>query len=1187
VLVPAAAFLEMARSAVATYLEWERFALRDVAFVEPLALTPDKAVTVQVTVVQDSGSEASFRIASRWGSSRSGGWTLHVSGRVDAEPEPEAAVSSDAMRDRFPPLGSPDAFYAAFAAAGVEHGPAFHAIRSMSVRDAEGFALLRANVDVPRAYGIHPTVLDAGFQVGAAAGAAARQGRTVVPSSVRSFEVRRPVRGEVTCHASARSDGGECDVTVFDGTGQAVVIVRGLCLRPIAGGQETTADRAFLLESWQDVPARSLASGLPPGPWVIVGDDVPLVSAVVSGLADAGCDAIGVDAARVGTGADAAAVLGRCGHVVLLAIAPDDAGTGVPERTVRQCTTTLGLVQALARCERRDPPRLWLVTRGAVPDPDGSVAAIAGAGVWGLGRVIALEHPELRCVRVDVQTWTVASFVQVLVTELGRNDEEEEVRCGPAYRQAARIAPGQPPRRSAPRQVPPSLPVYLAMDRLGSLDDLDLREGVRTAPGEGEVEIAVRAAGLNFRDVLTALGSIPYEGEPPNEGFGFGAECAGHIVRVGPGVEGWVEGDEVVALGHGLFASFVKVPVARVFRAPPGVSAPDAATLPVAFVTAWYALRHVARLGRGERVLIHAGAGGVGLAAIQCAQHLGAEIFATAGSDAKRELLRSLGVAFVSDSRSRAFADDIRRWTKGEGVDVVLNSLTGDLSAMSLDLLRHDGRFVELGIKDAYAHGQLGLRPFVRNLTYALVNLRSLLDKAPLRLRPVFDEVLELVGTGALRPLRARTVAIDHAPEAFRHMAQGAHTGKIVLTFGDEVRAGVRMQRSVTIRPDASYLVTGGLGALGLSAAEWLVETGAREVMLIGRRGVVTEAQQAAIERMQAANARVTVVEADVAEAADVDRALDRLVLPLRGVVHAAGVIDDGLLVDQREERFAAVMRPKVYGAWILHERTRHLALDFFVLYSSAASLLGTPSQGNYVAASAFLDALAHLRRAQGLAALTVNWGPFRDVGLAAVSDLRGARLEGRGLRALTTEEGIAALVALLSSDAIVAGPAPMDIRQWVQFHPQLAGSSRLRRWAADDASADTSRRGTRERLVLAHPEARTSMVEQIVRQELARVLRLDERHVDHHAPLSSLGLDSLTGLELRNRVEWQIGCRLSPAILWRHPTVAKLARYLVTIVADAPAPPPEPAPAPATEEDVLAAFDASLARAEEATGLS
>jgi acyl carrier protein len=450
-----------------------------------------------------------------------------------------------------------------------------------------------------------------------------------------------------------------------------------------------------------------------------------------------------------------------------------------------------------------------------------------------------------------------------------------------------------------------------------------------------------------------------------------------------------------------------------------------------------------------------------------------------------------------------------------------------------------------------------------------------------------------------LGPQPVETFPVSRASDAFRKMAQAQHLGELVLTLEEpEVQIRVPAESGVTIRADGSYLVTGGLGGLGLSVARWLAERGAGHLVLVSRSGAASVEQQAAVATLEARGARVTVARADVADRAQVEQVLREVAasgMPLHGVVHAAGLLDDGLLLQQTPARLRTVMAPKVWGALHLHTLTREAPLDFFVLYASGAGLLGSPGQGNYAAANAFLDALAHHRRARGLPALSIDWGAFSGVGLAAAQENRGARLASRGMRSLTPDEGISVLERLLNRDNTQIGVIPLDVRQWVGFNQAAASSRMLSRLMAEQragAGRPTGDQALLERLAAAPPGARAKLLQAALREHASKVLRIPEGKLEVDAPLTSLGMDSLMGLELRNRIEAMLGITMPATLLWTYPTLVALSEHLAVALGrerekpnasavNQPSPAGDPDDPPLDEDELLSLLAESLDRAE------
>jgi NADPH:quinone reductase-like Zn-dependent oxidoreductase/acyl carrier protein len=849
------------------------------------------------------------------------------------------------------------------------------------------------------------------------------------------------------------------------------------------------------------------------------------------------------------------------------------------------CDLILHVVQALGRAAPRHAPRLHLVTAGAHALGDASSLSPAQATVWGLARVIAHEHPELRCACVDLSPALSAAEIAALADEIVAGDREDQVALRDDARHVARLVPHALVDDAAPAKPSPATapagdqPFRLEIDAPGVLEDLVLRAIPRPAPLADEVEIEVRAAGINFHDVLSALGVLHDHGDGRVQ---LGGECAGVVARIGERVTDVKPGDAVIAaLVPDAFSSFVRVHQRFVVAKPAHIGFEDAATLPIAFMTARWAMHHKARLAAGERILIHAATGGVGLAAIQLARLADAEIFATAGSDDKRAYLRSHGIAHVMDSRSLEFASEIRARSHGEGVDAVLNCLTGDAMVASLELLCAHGRFLEIGKRDLHDGRKLDLSPFLQNLSYFAIDLVRMSTDRPEPFAALLREVVALVDQRKLAPLPWRAFPISQARDAFRHLARAQHIGKVVLTFPDaEARlSSPAATASDRFRGDASYLITGGLGGLGLAVAGWMVERGARQLALVARhdpRGAAADA----IAQLERSGARILALRADVSQPADVERLIatvGRELAPLRGVIHAAGVLDDGVLLHQTAARFATVMAPKIAGSWNLHQATRDLPLDFFVMFSGAGSLLGSPGQGNYAAANAFLDGLARARRADGLPAQSIAWGPWSEVGLAARAD-RGGRIALRGVASLTPSDGVEALGRVMRDRAAQIAVLPLDVRQCLQSYPALAGSPLFEVVARGVPDRATAARATfRPALSALPPAERSAALEHHLRDHAAGVLGLPAARIGLREPLNNLGFDSLMTLELRNRIESSLGLELSATVVWNHPTIRALAEYLERRLdlagVESPAPPTPLAPA-AASPDVTAAVD-------------
>jgi NAD(P)-dependent dehydrogenase (short-subunit alcohol dehydrogenase family)/acyl carrier protein len=579
--------------------------------------------------------------------------------------------------------------------------------------------------------------------------------------------------------------------------------------------------------------------------------------------------------------------------------------------------------------------------------------------------------------------------------------------------------------------------------------------------------------------------------------------------------------------------------------------------MPVVYLTAHYALNRLARLTAGESILVHSGAGGVGIAAIQLARRAGAEVYATAGTPEKRRWLLSLGVRAAMDSRSLDFAREVLEVTSGRGVNVVLNSLSGEAIAASLAVLAPYGRFLEIGKRDIYGGGSLPLEPFRKSLAYFAIDLDRMARDRPDEMGEMLGEVTAMAEAGEIEPLPRETFPVSRVAEAFRHMAQARHVGKILVSLGDEA-AEIEADPEDGLY-EGTYLVTGGMGALGMSVARALSEKGVRHLALLARRAPAPDAARE-IRGLERRGVVVKVLLADVSDEGSLERALDecRAVMPpFTGVVHAAGILDDGVLTEQTPERFAAVSAPKVRGAWNLHVLTGADPVRRFILSSSVAGIFGLPGQGNYAAANAFLDALADHRRSLGLPATTVQWGPWR-IGLAA-GEGRSGRLEARGLRSLSPEEGRAHFLDVLEAGDGQIVVSPIDWKLYADAFPAARRASLFAHIRASAAPA-ASEISTFRAALLAEDvgRRRRELMESHLQEQVARVLRLAPSRVERGKPLRTLGLDSLMALELRNRLESTLELKLPATLVWNFPTITALAPHLASrmeIPLEAPSP--------------------------------
>ncbi|MFI9201383.1 SDR family NAD(P)-dependent oxidoreductase [Streptomyces sp. NPDC053048] len=809
------------------------------------------------------------------------------------------------------------------------------------------------------------------------------------------------------------------------------------------------------------------------------------------------------------------------------------------DRAVRR----IAVLRALARTETAATVQVWLVTppTGALPAPERPLAPEL-ATVWGAARCLANEQPRFDVRRVSLDSGgDPAADAERLAAEIVAPDAEDEIVLTRGGRFVPRVHARPGPALGAQAGADESFALRLR-DPGGAYRLSWVPAGI-PRPGPQDVLVSVRAAALNFHDIMQARGLIPLKQRTDGPGHAVGLEGTGVVTGVGSAVTGFATGDRVFVFGTDTLRSHTTVHQTMVWRIPDGMGFHEAATLAAVHVTVHHALHHLARLAAGEAVLVHGAAGGVGLAALQYAQHVGARVIATAGTPAKRDLLRLLGVRHVLDSRTLDFAHQVKSLTGGRGVDVVLNSLAGEAISRGLESLRTGGRFIELGKRDIYGNSRLLLRPFLDHLTLSAVgDVTELLTHQPELAAREGADIKRLVGDGVYRPILHHVHPADRITDAFEALQHSRHIGKVVISLDPPPHLETTPP-PVTLDDRGTYLVTGGLDGFGAATARWLARQGARRLALVGRRGEHTPGAPALLDELRGYGAGVSVHAADVSDAAALRAVLASLDAPLRGVVHAATVYDDGPLTELTDDRIRDVLAAKAGGAALLDELTRDSDPRLFLLYSSVTALFGNPRQSNYVAANLYLEALARARRRDRRAALAVGWGAVADTGHAARTDM-SAYLRAMGLPPSPTRELLRSLGPLLGGPYDVAVPAGVD---WSRARHAGPATGRPRfAGLVPEQGGDEDGEALARALADATPEAALALVTEALTGHIARTLQTTADRLPPDRPLAQLGLDSLMGAELTTVIHRQLGCDLPMVEIVSSASIGDLAQRCV-----------------------------------------
>lgn len=1165
VVVPGATYAAMALAAAGTPAR-----VQEVFFYEPIIL-PDKASReVQLTLHPlEAGGGWKFQVHSRPYGVREAEWSLNADGTLlsgAAEEAPPAATTPDEAIEQMTRT-RPQELFDIFHDMELAWGPTWStSLKSLWVGEGEAIGDIAIREELAEHLSsepIHPVLLD--LCTGVAFPAfpallAAEQGMSdlFLPLRYGQVEVQEKMPRRFYCRArwhdsALTSETQVFDIDFVDRDGRLLGGIREFTVKrapreALLRGLGGDSTRLLYTLGWQEAAAPDSADKTSTGgTWLVAGFDALAAEVPGAEIVEAADDPQSWRQAFTDAAERGAPVTG----IVWRSRRAPSAEAGAADLQARLEGHVGGLLAAaqtaLAAEKSTLAGGLWIVTEGAVATEPGELVDPVQAALWGLGRTLIAEQPTLRCRLVDSDAESLGWLAQ----SLGSPVVEPEMAVRQGRFLVSRLLHWA---RSGQLPMPRSDDYVLAPTERGAIDNLRLTEAQVSAPAPNEVQVRIEAAGLNFRDVLNVLGLYPGDPGP------IGGDLCGTVTEVGTEVTGFEVGQRVFGSMQGAFASRLNVPAPLLAAVPEGISAVDAATIPAAALTVRLAFDW-AKLKPGDRVLIHAASGGVGLAAVQMARQHGAIVFATA-STYKRATLRAMGVEYVYDSRTTDFADQILADTGGEGVDVVLNSLTNDgFVEATVKATAKGGRFAEIAKRDIWTPEQMAeLRP---DIDYEVIALDVTMMTDPGHIQRLMAEVSQGLADGEWTPVPAEVYPLTEARTAFRRMQQARHIGKIV----------VQMPKPLQPRADRSYLVTGGLGALGLHTAAYLAQLGAGDIVLTSRRMPDTETQHAIEAITERYHCRVHVFSADVGDEAQVAGLLDKIraeLPPLAGVAHLAGVLDDALIPQQSIERFRTALGPKAYGAHYLHSLTADDALDFFIVYSSASAVLGSPSQANYATANALLDGLVAQRRAQGRPATAVNFGPWGHGGMAS-SQAAVANLSAQGMMPLDPPAALAAL-----GEVVRHGTAQATVLKanWQRTAKMLGGirppmlDQVLPR---DDAAAGGDSELLRQLQEIPVAQ-RAGFITEFLQREVQGFLRLAQPPAASSRFLD-LGTDSLMAVELRNRLFGQFGGKfdISPTAVFDYPTIGELAEHLVSQLPDSDSAPEAAQPEPEPKADQVA----------------
>ncbi|MDP4174898.1 MAG: SDR family NAD(P)-dependent oxidoreductase, partial [Bacteroidota bacterium] len=1220
-IMPMAGYVEMITAVMKDLYDNENFEIKDLSLIEAMTISHDKHTEVQIILNKFNNSVSDFQVfsaimtSSVETSKEEPIWKLNAEGKVHLL---EDTSSNEQTKSLNPPkleisqieekaLNTFDAgaFYETLRQIGFEHGKNYRILSQIYPEDkgALGFSSLVKQEEAAH-FSVHPCLLDSGIQLFLASFGAEElsvnlQNEIYLPSDIGTYRLYKEGHSDLWVRSVRKGEtiignGKEklrCDISWYDKNGELVAEAIDFRFKPSridALSKYLNIDLDNLLYKIEWIKEERAAkedieeNDETKRNWVLFTSDIsPLGQQLIKQLKDKGQKVYVIEEGeQFKKGTDSSFTVRPESKEDFLTLSKElYANNGdnnyyivylwALDNMTREITTAenleksflfngkapFNLVQNLILSQSVNIPQLYFVSSGLQAVNDKEIPEDPGASLLlALAKVLSNEHPEVKCSYLDIDTMQKNNAsASMLIDEITSSTKERQIAFRDNSRYVARLKrlKAQDEDDSANISSNGVMLERLEISQRGSLDNLFMNKVKRSKPRKGEIEIEVKASGLNFRDVINALGLYP------GDAGMLGGECSGVISAVGEGVRSLKPGDEVMGIAPGSFSTHTITKEELVVKKPINLSFQQSATIPIAFLTAYYALNKLAKIFSGDRILIHAASGGVGLAAIQFAKLAGAEIYATAGSQEKRDYLKSLGIKYIMNSRDLKFASEVMEFTEGKGVSIILNSLNGEYIPKGLSILSTGGSFLEIGKVGIW--DKESVASCRKDVNYFKIALDSLSESDPALVNEMLKDISNMLQDGRLSPLRLQNYSIKDAEKAFRFMMKAKHIGKIVIE--QQARKRNSEAENLTINPKGSYLITGGLGALGLEVANFLAGKNAGHVILLSRTGE-NEQTLKLTEHLKASAAAVgtlvSIVKADAADLMQMKAALLAIVLkaesdgyPLKGIIHAAGILDDKLLINQSWESFEKVMDPKIKGAVNIFNLSKDLSLDFTVYFSSVSSVLGTPGQANYAAANSFLDSFAsYQKRKFGNNVISVNWGPWKDKGMSKTI----SKSSHSAMKPISSKHALLVFDKILSEKTDGAVVMHVD---WKAFEKQIKDSQFSLMYsefisALEKSDDETnSKRKVKSQLVSLlenTPKSdRINLLIEFIRQQAQNVLGLSSiEEVEIERPMHDMGMDSLMAIEIKNRINNAIGKDLPATVIFNYPTIKSLSEYIL-----------------------------------------
>ncbi|WP_194867533.1 type I polyketide synthase [Pseudoalteromonas sp. PPB1] len=1138
----------------------------------------------QVSILEDEKGlkKALFSYQSEASEGKSENWISSISADVTSadkrneQPEP---LNILALQETPDDLLDGSVFYNKIQEVGIEYSSALQVLDTIWIKNHSALAKIdtSASIDDMEQYLFHPLIFEAVEQTGLTClGGRANQFEI---SSIGDIKLFKSLEHAEYVYSKMRESKQDKAVTVdswiLNAAGEVLAIAEGIALKQNSLASDSTSNiptepKNWLFDvEWQLKERESTyqSNEKESGAWLVFADEGSTGDLVRSWMQDnnqqvcmvkSGSD-FGVQSEneftiRSSSTADFEKVINdfftapnkNCKgiiHLWSLNAAPSE-DTNIDTITEDLTCGVLSVayaIQAISKVGIPGRPRLWLVTAGAQAAGELEHLSVAQSPLLGFAKGIAIEHPEFRCCRIDLSESSSPLEVSLLCEEIYSDNEEDQVVLRGGDRYVARLEPhklslqeSNSNAQALPFDTKQSFNVLVSRQE-GSVVT-HLSESKRRTPSVGEVEIRVNKATIPAWKVLD---NLKYTSELECNG----ELCSGEIVHLGTGVKDFAVGDKVVAVTDGKLASHSNVDVSRLAPLPNHINDKGFSSYRP-FVLSMFTLKELVKLESGESVLIHGADSVYGHAAVQIAKHLGAVVYATASSK-KIATVKSLGADHVFDATNPSVFEEIKHGTAGDGVHVFANCVSGFDFAKATQGVNSFGRYIDLAVNESGVEANLNNFNLSGYSSLFSCDIHHLERTHPEKVITILKDIIQLLAEEKLTASNS-SISVE-LPELATGLMKGAGSNITVeFPVGDIAQD---KQENTAFKADATYIITGGLGGLGLSIAKYMAQRGAKNIVLLGRRRP-SETAMSEIAYMENLGTRCEVRAVDVSSQEQVAELLKFIrtdMPPLRGIMHAAGILDNGLLTQLDEAQIRNVMPAKIDGAWHLHTLTGEDELDFFVMFSSLASAIGSTGQSNYAAANAFLECLAAHRNYQGKAALSIGWGPWAEVGMAsAAHNLENLLEHGMGMIPLI--DGMNLLEDLISTQqkGIIA-TLPMNWSLWGKCFPHLASLPYLSDLMPeqDEGESDKHNRVVAGHLIELDSERQLELLQKTIHRVVCQTMMINPETLDMNISLTAIGLDSIVALELKHRLEVSIDAVVQTNNLLKGCSIKELSKVI------------------------------------------